>query len=171
MNLDTITPEEIVDGFMIPSQISIKEKHQADLELNNIRKQRSADRSDQGKLYGQLLQLKILIEDYVNQDNLDPEKDFAYFLKSYIDIQHKRKNDIAYELDIHKSKLSQLLSGNRAPSEDIFVRLEFHSNRFISARNWLRLSIKQQEYSIMTNSSMRNEQKKHLKGHLKFEFQ
>lgn len=170
MNLDAIAPEEIVDGFMLPAKMTLEQKRQADQQLAVIRQKRLVEQSEQEKLYGQLLQLKIHIEDYIKQDTFDPKKGFAYFLQLYIELQHKKKIEVASELDIHKTKLSQLLSGRRAPSEDIFIRLEFHSNQFISARNWFRLSMKQQEYSIMTNSSLRNKEKKHVKGHLAFEF-
>lgn len=170
MNLDAIAPEEVADGFMMPAEMTPDEKRQADQQLAAIRKKRLAQRSEQDKLYGQLLQLKILIEDYIRQDEFDPEKNFAYFLKSYIALQRKKKHEVAHELDIHKTKLSQLLSGHREPSEDIFIRLEYHSNRFISARDWFRLSMKQQEYAIMTDTSRRNKEKKHLKGYFQLEF-
>lgn len=155
---------------MLPAQMSFEQKRQADQQLALIRQKRIAERSEQEKLYGQLLQLKIHIEDYIKQEAFDPKKDFSYFLKSYIELQHKKKSEVASELDIHKTQLSQLLSGSRAPSEDIFIRLEFHSKQFITARDWLRLSVKQQEYTIMTNTSLRNEEKQHLKGHLQLDF-
>ncbi len=170
MNFDTIAPEEIVDGFMLPAQMTNEQKLKANKQLAIIRQGRIAGVSEKEKLYGQLLQLKILIEDYIKQDVFDPTKNFAYFLKLYIEIQHKKKNEVASELDIHKTKLSQLLSGNREPSEDLFIRLEFHSNQFIPARDWFRLSVKQQEYSIMTNVSLRNKEQKHVTGHLQLEF-
>ncbi|MCF2491617.1 helix-turn-helix transcriptional regulator [Dyadobacter sp. CY347] len=170
MNLDAVAPQDVVDGFMLPAQMSSEQKRQADQQLALIRQKRIAEMSDQEKLYGQLLQLKIHIEDYIKEEVFDPKKGFSYFLKSYIELQHKKKNEVASELNIHKTKLSQLLSGNRAPSDDIFIRLEFHSNQFITARDWFRLSVKQQEYTIMTNTSLRNEEKQHLKGHLQLEF-
>ncbi|OIN57005.1 hypothetical protein [Arsenicibacter rosenii] len=166
MNLDELTPEELADGFMIPARMTPEQKRRADQELAAIRQKRFTEQSEQDILYGRMLQLKIHIEDYIKQDTFDPNKDFSYFLRSYIDIQHKKKVDIASELDIHQTKLSQLLSGRREPSEDIFIRLEFHSNQFISARDWFRLSMKQQEHAIMTNASLRNKEKKHVKGHL-----
>lgn len=170
MNLDEIAPEEIVDGFMLPAKMTLEQKRQADEQLASIRHERLANRSQQERLYGQLLQLKIQMEDYIKQDTFDPKKNFAYFLNSYIELLHKRKAEVATELDIHKTKLSQLLSGNREPSEDIFIRLEFHSNRFISARDWFRLLVKQQENHIMTNTSLRNKEKKHVKGHVEIKF-
>lgn len=170
MNLDAIAPDELVDGFMLPAQMTTEQKRQADQQLAVIRQQRLAEQSGPEKMYGQLLQLKIQIEDYIKQDAFDPKKNFAYFLRSYIEIQHKQKNEVASELDIHKTKLSQLLSGYREPSEDIFIRLEFHSNQFITARDWFRISVKQHEYTIMTNSLLRNREMKHVKGQLQFEF-
>ncbi|RAJ89896.1 hypothetical protein LX87_05630 [Larkinella arboricola] len=170
MNLDEIAPEEVVDGFMVPAKMTLEQKRRADGQLARIRQERFANRSEPEKVYGQLLQLKIQMEDYIQQDTFDPKKNFAYFLKSYIELQHKKKAEVALELDIHKTKLSQLLSGNRAPSEDIFIRLEFHSNRFISARHWFRLLVKQQENYMMTNTSLRNKEKKHVKGHVAIEF-
>lgn len=170
MNLDEIAPEEEVDGFMIPAKMTREQKRHADGQLASIRYERLANRSQQEKLYGQLLQLKIQIEDYIQQDTFDPKKNFAYFLKSYIELLPKKKAEVASELDIHKTKLSQLLSGNREPSEDIFIRLEFHSNRFISARNWFRLLVKQQENHMMTDTSLRNREKKHVKGQLEIRF-
>lgn len=38
MNLDVIDPEELVDGFMIPAEMTPEEKLQADQQLALIRK-------------------------------------------------------------------------------------------------------------------------------------
>lgn len=90
MNLDKISSAELVDSFMIPEQLSLEQKSRADQELAVIRKQRRKEQSTQEKLYGQLLQLRITMQDYIKQETFDPEKNFAYFLKSYIEIQHKK---------------------------------------------------------------------------------
>ncbi|WP_207508200.1 hypothetical protein [Telluribacter humicola] len=164
MNLEKITPEELVDGFMVPAHLTDEQRRTANLQLANVRQKRMAERSQQEKLYGQLLQLKIQMEDYIRQDTYDPKKSFSHFLNSYIELLQKKKNEVASELAIHKTKLSQLLSGHREPSEEIFIRLELHSNRFIPAHHWFRLSVKKQEHALMTNSSLRNRERAHVKA-------
>ncbi|QKZ14978.1 hypothetical protein [Spirosoma sp. KUDC1026] len=165
MNLNTIAPEEVVDGFFFPDQMNGKEQQQADEELAVALQKRRANLTDVEKLRGKLLQLKFQIEDYIKEDKFDPQKSFAYFLKSYVELQPKKKNEIAAELSIHKSKLSQLLSGDREPSDDLFIRLEFHSERFIPARDWFRVTMKKHENDIMTNVALRNQEKSYVKKH------
>lgn len=65
MNLNAIAPQELVDGFMLPAKMILEQKRKADQQLAIIRQQRLTERSEQEKLYGQLLQLKIHIEDYI----------------------------------------------------------------------------------------------------------
>jgi transcriptional regulator with XRE-family HTH domain len=169
MNLDELTPEELVDGFVIPARMTREQKRRADEELAAVLQARRANLTEQEKLRGKLLQLKFQIEDYIKEDKFDPKKNFAYFLKSYVELQPRKKSEVASELSIHKSKLSQLLSGDREPSEDVFIRLEFHSNRFILARDWFRLTMKKHEHDIMTNAALRNQEKSYVKGHVELE--
>lgn len=166
MNLDSLKPEELVDGFMIAEPLTPEEKYQAHQQLAEFRHKRALQPSEQEELYGKLLQLKIHIEDYIKQESYDPEKSFAHFLKAYVDLQPKKKKEVAGELDIHKTLLSQLLSGHREPFQELFIRLEYHSNQFIPARDWFRLVMKQNEYTLINNQALRNQAKQHVKAHL-----
>lgn len=170
MNIDILTPEEIAEGFVLPTSITIEEQRKANQQLAVARQQRAAERTQQEMLYGRLLQLKIQIQDYIRQESFDSQKTFATFLNKYIELQGKKKHEIAAELDIHKTLLSQLLSGSREPSEELFIRLEFHSNQFITARDWFRLSVKNREYSLMTDTALRTKEQQHVKGLLLFFF-
>ncbi len=46
MNLDAIAPKELVDGCMVPAEMTLKQKYQADQQLAVIRQRRLAERSE-----------------------------------------------------------------------------------------------------------------------------
>lgn len=116
---------------------------------------------------GSMLQLKFRLEEYIDNREFDDKLTFGYFLKEYLQLIHKKRNEFAAEIDIHETLLSQLINNHRAPSESVIIRLELHSNNAIPATYWYRLVEKQKEHFIGTNKELRKMEKRFVKNPLR----
>jgi plasmid maintenance system antidote protein VapI len=91
---------------------------------------------------------------------------FSYFLKEYVQLLNKRRKVFAKEININETELSQLLNDHRAPSENIIIRLELHSNKAIPAIAWYKLVEREKEHYIVTNKEMREREEKNVSNRL-----
>ena len=164
MNLESLTPEELVDGFVLPVVLRDSEREEANRQLAEVRRQRVSARTIDQVHHAQLLQFQFDLEDYLHQKDFDSEKTFSHFLVRYVALHEGSKQEFATELGIHKSLLSQLLSGTRNPTLAFLVRLEIHSRQMIPAVNWFRLLTKQQEYLLREDEALRIREKPHVKS-------
>lgn len=170
MNLEKIPPEELVDGYVFPVELSTSEREQANKQLAEVRRQRADARSMGQERYARLLQFQFNLEDYLAQKDFNPKKTFGHFLGHYVVMYEGSKQDFATELGIHKSLLSQLLSGTRTPTLAFLVRLEIHSRQMIPAVNWFKLLTKQQEHLLQEDKALRVQEKPHVKSFVEVPF-
>lgn len=59
---------------------------------------------------------------------------------------------------------------HRSPNDNIFVRLEIHSNNYIPAVSWYKLLEKEKEHSLENNKALRQQERKHVSGKLSVNF-
>ena len=153
-------PEEIVKSFVLPVKLTKKEREEARIELlEAIKKYREAN-AKRDYIKGNLLQLRSKLEDYVKGDLYEPGKKFGDILKVYLLLTAKKSNELAKEISIHETLLSQLLNNHREPNEDIMIRLEIHSNNHIPAHIWFMLVQKEKINQLKTNKALRKREKK-----------
>ncbi len=158
--------EEIADAFVLPQKLTKRQQASAALELVKARKKSLGGMSEIDKLTANLLQLKFQLEDYIKSEDFNEEKSFGYFLKEYLHLINKKRNEFAAEIGIHETLLSQLINNHREPANSIIIRLELHSNNAIPAAYWYRVVEKEKEYFIQTNKQLRKNQKKFVKNRL-----
>lgn len=168
--LKDLKPEEIVDSFVLPADISPKQKQAADRELVEIRRKRQSQMSDNEKLLFRLMQLRYKLENYLEYEAFNPEYSFSYFLREYLRIIDRKDKDFAREINIHHTRLSQLMNNRREPNEDIIIRLEIHSDKVLPAIHWFKLVEKGKEHFIQTNKTLRTREKHHVKNKLRIRF-
>jgi plasmid maintenance system antidote protein VapI len=164
------TPEEIAESFVFPGP---KDPRQREALLDEFRKHRekvSDKHSEKTKLISQLLQLKFLIEDYINSDTFNKNYYFGYFLKEYIIRLDKKNNQFATEIDVKPTELSQVINKHRKPTEKLIFRLEIHSNKNFPALMWFRVLEKERAYELKHNRNIIDSEKKHVKEKLAFSF-
>ena len=118
------------------------------------------------KLLARILQLRFQLEDYLKSESYQPTRTFGHFLKEYQQLGGKKRKEFAYEINIHETLLSQLISDRREPGEQIFIRLELHSNNTIPASYWFRLVEKKKAYQLQHDSKIRQREKKNVKKSL-----
>ena len=165
-----LRPEEIAEAFVLPVDLSDREKKAADKELKLKREKRRNGMTEKEKVLASLSMLKFRLEDYISSGEYNPELNFGYFLEQYLVLLDKKQNEFAKEIDIHETLLSQYLNSKREPNENMIVRLEIHSNNIFPAICWFKLVEKEREHIIKNDSTLRRRQEKHVKNRLQLSF-
>jgi transcriptional regulator with XRE-family HTH domain len=122
------------------------------------------------KLYNNIALLKARLEDYVNSSAYKANFTFGYFLQEYLQLQNKKQNEFAKEINVNSTVLNQYIHERRIPNENIFIRFEIHSGELIKAVDLLRLVDKEKEYQISHNLDLRKKEAKYVSRKLEFAF-
>lgn len=154
--------EELAD-LVFPVKLSEEEKKEADVVWAEDLKKRRAEITPEWRLKGSIVQICLQIKGYINQEEIDKEKTFGSFLKSYIAVTKKTQVQFAEEISLKPTVLSQYINGHRRPSENICIRLEIHSNELIPAEYWCQLADKEKINSLRLNKELRRKQNKFVK--------
>ncbi|AYD49101.1 hypothetical protein [Arachidicoccus soli] len=164
------TPEEMAEGLVFPGTQNPKERETALAEFRKFRKKIASVQSEKSKTISQLLQLKFLMEDYLNADTFNEDFHFGYFLKEYIRRLEKKNKEFAHEIDIDPTELSQVINKHRKPAEKLVFRLEIHSNKNFPAIMWFRLLEKERMYEVLHDRDLINSERKYVTQKLEFSF-
>jgi len=159
-----VSKVELAEGYYVPNEMSKKEKKESDGEIWNIRKKLLQEMSPQDKIYSGLLRLKYQINNYVENENFDPEKSISSYLREYMSIVKKKQKDLSVDLDIHKTRLSRILNNRERISLQLAYRLEIHSGDLIPAILWWKLVQKEIEEEIKEDKKERKKEKKRVKN-------
>jgi plasmid maintenance system antidote protein VapI len=164
------TPQEIAESIVFPGTKNTKEREAVLSEFRDFRKGISDKQSEKSKTISLLLQLKFLIEDYLNTESFNKNYYFGYFLKEYIARLEKKNKEFATEIDVDPTELSQVINKHRKPTDKLIFRLEIHSNKNFPALMWFKLLEKERAYEILHNKGIIESEKKHVKRKLRFSF-
>lgn len=164
------TPEEIAESIVFPGTKNTKEREAVLSEFRDFRKGISDKQSEKSKTISLLLQLKFLIEDYLNTESFNKNYYFGYFLKEYIARLEMKNKEFATEIDVNPTELSQVINKHRKPTDKLIFRLEIHSNKNFPALMWFKLLDKERAYEILHTKGMIESEKKHVKRKLRFSF-
>jgi plasmid maintenance system antidote protein VapI len=156
---------EIID-LISPQRLTKQQQKEAASQLANVRAVSQKEMTDADRMVANLLQLRFQLEDYIGNEKFNADKTFGFFLKGYLLVIQKKRNEFAAEISIHETLLSQLINNHREPDENIIIRLELHSNNTIPAAYWYRLVKKQKEHTIQTDQKLRKREKKFVKKQL-----
>ncbi|HMG82895.1 MAG TPA: hypothetical protein VK559_07655 [Ferruginibacter sp.] len=162
------TPKEIAESFVFPHDLNKVQREQSLDNFRKWRKENEAKRTVEGKLKIQLLQLKFLMEDYIQQMDYKKDYNFSYFLKEYIIRLEKKNKDFAGEINVDPTELSQIINKHRAPNEKFIIRLEIHSNKNFPAIMWFKLIEKEKVFQLEHDTKLRTSENKHVKSRLAF---
>jgi len=78
------SPEEIAESIVFPGTKDPKGREAELSEFRKFRKKIADKQSEKSKLISQLLQLRFLIEDYLETETFNKNYYFGFFLKEYI---------------------------------------------------------------------------------------
>ena len=156
------TDAELADAFIFPSDLSAEKVKAADAAFSMHRKEAMKKMSPAQHLLSKLMQLKFVMEDYINSRNLETDYSFGYFLHAYMDTLNKTTVALSHEITIDTSVIDSCLKDEKVPDEKFLVRLDIHSNSLIPAHIWWRVLEKQKEKDIL------NDEKKLMKSESKY---
>jgi transcriptional regulator with XRE-family HTH domain len=168
--LTDLPPEEIAAGYVLPVSLTSEEQKEANQELAAARLKRRSTMSEGKRRYNRVMQLKARLEDYVNNSAYKADFTFGYFLQEYLQLQNKKQNEFAKEININSTVLNQYIHDHRVPNENIFVRFEIHSGELIKAVDLLRLVDKEKEYQINHDLDLRKKEAQYVSKKLEFAF-
>ncbi len=159
-----LTLEEIAESFFIPAPIGTPaEERRSAIELADSRRTRR-EKEGNPSLDLNLIALMLRLRDYVESDEYNPQHTFGFFLRQYLEMTYKKAKELAAEIDIHETMMSQLINSHRLPGDEVIIRLELHSNNIIPAENLFRLVQKEREHRRLVNmKQFVKEQSKHVK--------
>lgn len=163
-----LSKEELVESYVFRGTLSGEEKKNADKEFLRLRLQKLKEKSDEQILQGELIRMKLLMQDYFSQSIYEEKYSFASQLKNYIEIIKKTHTEFASDIDIHKTKLSRILNKRENPNIELMYRLELHSDKIIPATYWYKLHSLKLEHEIKVDDDKRAAEYKRVKNVLKF---
>lgn len=164
------TQKEIAASTVFPMSADAHERKELLTAFKEIRKKQKNTQSEESKLIATLLQLRFLIEDYLQATSINEDLYFGYFLKEYITRLEKKNKQFANEIDVDPTELSQIINKHRKPTDKIIYRLELHSNRNFPAVMWFKILEKEREYELIHNTSIVEKENKYVKERLQVSF-
>ncbi len=162
------TDEEIVESFVFNETLDPSEQKKAMEEFRKLRLEQLKNMSETEILTGNLMRMKLLINDYFKTTSYNPTFSFANQFRNYIKISKRSNKEIADDLGIHATKLSRILNEKENPNVDLMYRLEEHSNGELPAFYWWRIHARQLEHKIKTDLQKKMEEALKVKNALKF---
>ena len=116
--------------FGIDSRYSTtKEKESEATALMESRLERMKNLSKDQIIRAKLLQLKLKMDDYIQQPVYEKHNYFSEFLKIYVDTIYTKRNLFAHDIDITPIRLSQVINNHREPKDEFLKRLMVHSEK------------------------------------------
>ncbi|WP_231512833.1 hypothetical protein [Aureispira sp. CCB-QB1] len=160
--------EEIAESMLIPADLTEEEKEKATEKLLAFRFKLLQEQSEKERIYSDLLRFKYQMEDYIENSIYIDGKSFGKHLEEYTRILNRTKKKLSEDLDIHYTRLSQIINDKKEPNIELTYRLEKHSGNLIPAVYWWKLIIKKQEASIKKDNKTRKIEASKVSNAMKF---
>jgi len=164
-----LSPQELVEAYVFPHDLTLEEKKAADEELMRLRAERWEEMTPEQLLYANLLGLRFRMQDMVEARKISEPSDFSVALQDYLEILQKKPAALASEIDIPLAELKKILAGSTDLGTPIIYRLEKHSGKMIPALLWWKLLAKNWEYNIQKDQESRKKEGKHVKNEVRFQ--
>jgi len=162
------TDEEIAESMLIPEDLTAEEQKQADEELKAFRFKLLRERTEDQRIFSDLMRLRFQIEAYIAKEKYSEKNSFGNFLAEYVRLLNRTKKKLSEELSVHYTRLSRILNDREDPNIEFIYRLEKHSGNLIPAILWWRLLAKKQEYIIRQDQTTRQREAAQVKSAVRF---
>ena len=149
------TDEEIADSMLIPEDLTEAERKKADEELRSFRMKLLRERTEDQRIYSDLLRFRYQMESYIESGEFVAEMSFGKQLEEYARILKRTKKQLSEELNVHYTRLSRIINDREEPNIELTYRLEKHSSELVPALIWWKLIMKKQEYHIRLDKKTR----------------
>lgn len=158
-----LTDEEIVDAYVLPSELSSEEKKEAHAEFIKLRLDQLANLTKEEILLGSIMKMKIDLINYMKIGEYKSDYSFSNQLVRYIDITGRNQKSLSEEIDLNKSTLNRIIKEKENPNTELMYRLEKHSNGILSASTWYGLLVMKMNHEIASNDAEREIQYSRVK--------
>ncbi|MEX0660269.1 MAG: hypothetical protein WEA58_05630 [Balneolaceae bacterium] len=116
--------------YGVDSRYKSKKERESDaLALMQARLERMKNLSREEVIRARLLQLKLKMENFLEEPVYDGGNYFTEFLKTYIDTIYSKRNQFANDICITPVLLSQIINNHREPKDDFLLKLMIHSEK------------------------------------------
>jgi len=116
--------------YGLDSRYSSKQARKIDGKaLMEARLNRLNNYSEAQIVQAKLLQLKLKMEDFIDNPVENGHNFFTAFLKLYIDTIYDKRVHFASDINVTPVFLSQVLNNHREPKEEFILRLMVHSEK------------------------------------------
>jgi hypothetical protein len=158
--MKAITKENINENveFGVDSRYqNNKEKESDSVALMEARLERMKNLPKEQIIRAKLLQLKLKMENYINESLDNNQSSFTIFLESYIDTIYSKRNEFAKDINIRPVLLSQIINHYREPNEKFILKLMIHSEKtfekicIFNKRTWYQVYYQEKICDMMSN--------------------
>lgn len=163
-----LSDEEIAEAYVFPEDLDEKEKAEAEDDFRELRWKALKERTEEQRLFGELMQMRLLMRDYFERDSFEDEFSFSNQLGQYIRVLGRSQKEFATEIGLHPTKLSRLLNNREHPNVELTYRLDVHSGHVIPALYWWRLHARSIEEDVRTNELKKKQESKKVSNYLTF---
>ncbi len=162
------TDAEIADSMLIPKDLTGEEKEKSNEELLAFRRKLLRERTEEQRVYSELLRFKFLLADYIKEEVFADEKSFGKHLEEYARILNRTKKRLSEDIGIHYTRLSRIINDREEPNIELMYRLEKHSGELIPALYWWKLVTKKQEFIIKKDSKTRKKESSMVRNAIRY---
>lgn len=163
-----MTDEEIADSMLIPQDMTEEEKKKSHEEIKAFRFKLIRERTEEQRIYSELLRFKFLLENYLNNEPFNISQSFGKKIEEYVRILNRTKKNLSEDLSIHYTRLSRLINDKEEPNIELMYRLEEHSGNLIPAIYWWKLVAKKQEHILKQDIKTRKKEGAKVKNAVKY---
>ncbi|MBS1516383.1 MAG: hypothetical protein JSS63_15230 [Bacteroidetes bacterium] len=156
-----LTDKELAESFVFPSKLSKSKQETLHKKISEFRKKRISQMSSEERLKAGLRRLKYSMEEFIRSENNSGKYSFSFFLNEYLSVTKRKENQLSEEINVRD--LRPLLQNKRKPSDAIIKRLALHSNNFIPALIWYKISEKQKEFKFIDTDLWKSSEIKNIK--------
>ncbi|MEM1327138.1 MAG: hypothetical protein AAGI23_14345 [Bacteroidota bacterium] len=153
---ETMTDEEIADAMLIPQDLTNEEMKKANNELRAFRFKLLAERTEEQRIYSDLLQFRYQTKNYIQKKPYQTSMSFSKRLEEYARILKKTKKELASDLGIHCTKLSRIINNRETPNTALMYRLEAHSGDLVPSILRWKLWMKQKAFEISNDKKTKS---------------
>ena len=137
--------QEIAEDFVFSIDPTAEELR----ELGVLIAKRQSEISDEQRLKMNMLQLKIWMQDDINDTEFRrAARPFAFYLKEYRERLGLKNIQLAKELAMDPTELSAVVNGLRSPGEKLIRNLGRHYKRNFPSLLWLKIFHREKEYFL-----------------------
>lgn len=157
--------------FGVDSRYTSKRERKADSKaLMESRLKRMENFSEDQIIKAKLLQLKLRMEEFIQNPVKEDNNFFTDFLKLYIDTIYNKRIHFAEDINVTPVRLSQVLNNHREPKEEFILRLMVHSEKtykkicVFPEKTWFQVYFHEKIYDTISNrDKWRPQVEKHVK--------